>query len=251
MFHRFLVFAAMAAALLSTGRLYAGGPPWLCIPIDGVTSGNAKACTELINAKLGSKMWQHDGRYDGGAQLRLAPEQYYLAFYMQEDVGIGEIEGALKGSEFSVPRDKLRLFGHVILEIEVGKSSAKELVTALGAIANVSIDKVEGDKERLVVTAQMPYPVVDERPTPESVGWDKFAWNDYTSQAPKKSESPISSQALPSYETFRDVAAKHNASLKEVRWSTEHACRALGCVTAQQSNSEIAVALERTSAKSN
>jgi hypothetical protein len=96
----------------------------------------------------------------------------------------------------------------------------------------------------------MPYPVVKDRPTPESIGWTTFANNDYTSTRPSGSESPISRESLPSYDSFRDAIAGHNASLKDIRWSTTHACRALGCITVPEPDAGVA-ATERTVSKSN
>jgi hypothetical protein len=250
MFRKILVVAAVAVVAAVPGRLIAGGPPWLCLPIDGVTAENAKACTELIEAKLGSKLWQQAGPYGGGATIRPDGDERYLTFYMQEDITLAQIEAALDGSEFSIPRDRLRLFGHVILEIDAGETSSKDVVSALRAMSNVSIAESQRNKDRVVAIVEMPYPVVKDRPKPESIGWIKFAKNDYSSALPSGSESPISRESLPSYDSFRDVLTKHNASLKDIRWSTAHACRALGCVTAPQTDPGIAAA-KRTVSKSN
>jgi hypothetical protein len=247
MCRKLLILAAVAALPLLPGRLFAGGPPWLCIPVDGVTSGNAKACMELINTKLGNKLWQHDGPYGGGAAIHHDKDQQYLTFYMQQDVRLSEIEAALKGTEFSIPRDRLRLFGHVILEIDPGQAPHKALLASLETLDQVSVAESQAEKNLLLVTAQMPYPVVRDRPKPDFIGWEKFARNDYTSQSPSKTESPTTRDSLPSYDSFRDLVAKHDASLRDIRWSMAHACRALGCVDAPKSAAEIAATFERSS----
>jgi hypothetical protein len=250
MFRKFLIIAAVAVASAVPGRLIAGGPPWMCLPIEGVTPENAEACARLIEAKLGGKLWQQAGPYGGGATIRQDGDQRYVTFYMQEDLRLAEVESALEGSEFSIPRDRLRLFGHVILEIDAGETPSQDLVSALGEIAHVSVAETQTNKNRLMATVEMPYPVVKDRPTPESIGWIKFAKNDYTSTRPSGSESPISRESLPSYDSFRDVIAGHNASLKDIRWSTTHACRALGCILVPEPDAGIA-ATERTVSKSN
>jgi hypothetical protein len=79
------------------------------------------------------------------------------------------------------------------------------------------------------------------------LSWETFAWNDYTSVAPKKSDSPVGRQDLPGYDVFRHVLAKHQASLKDIHWSMAHACRALGCVSAPKADKAIATATKLSS----
>ena len=63
------------------------------------------------------------------------------------------------------------------------------------------------------------------------VGWDKFHRNDLSSDQSTKSESPATAGQLPTYGQIRDVVSKHGAGLNGIRWSEQHACRPLGCVT--------------------
>jgi hypothetical protein len=239
--HNLLYLAALAHLLWLPSQLSAGGPPWLCLPIDGVTADNQSACTALISAKLEHKLWPKSESFRS-AEIHRDGDQSYLTFYMKEDIGLAEIEAAFQGSEFAIPRDRIRLFGHAVLDIDAQKASAKELVAALDALPNVAIDEVDENKGLLRATVQMPYPVVDNRPNPENLSWEKFAWNDYTSVAPKKSDSPVGRQELPDYQAFRDVLATHHASLKDIHWSTAHACRALGCVSAPKADKAIGAA---------
>jgi hypothetical protein len=238
MSHKSLPFAAALSLLLSS-RLLAGGPPWLCLPIEGATAKNAKACTARIEAKLGAKLFDQPKNYSG-AEIHRDGDQQYLTFYMKEEVALGEIEAALKGSAFSIPRDKIKLFGHAILEIDLQKSSSKEITAALDAMDNVSIDDSAVNQGQLLATVQMPYPVVDNRPNPNDLRWETFARNDYTAADSSKSETPIAAKALPGFHAFRDLLSSQGASLKDVRWSTTHACRALGCVVVPQDEAVVA-----------
>jgi hypothetical protein len=223
------LFTVAAVLLLSPARLIAGGPPWLCLPVDGVTPDNVKQCADLLGAKLKDKMSQHPG-WDRGVEMRKHDNQYYLAFYMGEDVGLREVEAALAGSRFSVSRDRLRLFGHVILEIDARKATDKELLAALEALNHVSVAKSEHEDDLLVVTVDMPYPVEDNRRERLTAGWEKFHRNDFASDQATKSEPAATSRSLPSYEAMRSIVARHKATLKDVRWSTNYACRPLGGV---------------------
>ena len=86
---------------------------------------------------------------------------------------------------------------------------------------------------------------------PKTVWSEKFVKNDYTSAQSTKSDSPIGAEELPSYNAFRDVLAKHNANLTGIRWSTTHACRALGCVSVPQADAVLATATELSSPEKN
>jgi hypothetical protein len=198
------------------------------LPIDGVTSDNLKACADLLTAKLEGKPVTHAG-WNHGIKIREHSNQWYLTFYMGEDVGLREVEAALKGSRFSIPRDRLRLFGHVILEIDAKKTPQKELLAELDALDNVSITESKDKDDLILVTVDMPYPVEDGRREKLSIGWDKFRWNDFASDQ-SSSDNSITSRKLPSYGAVRDVVAKHNAKLHDIRWSTNYACRPLGAV---------------------
>lgn len=218
-----------AWALLPAAAAWAGGPPFLCLPVEGVTSANVERCTELLNARLAGKFFEH-GNLPRGVKLSERSGQWYLAFYMGSDVRLSDVTSALEGSGASVPLDKLRFFGHVILEIESPAASRPALLADLAALNCVSVAQSKADKDRLLVTVDMPYPVENGRSDLESVGWVSFKRNELTSDPAKRSESPATAEKLPGYRAISDVIQKHNASLKGVRWSTDHACRPLGCV---------------------
>jgi hypothetical protein len=229
---RSISFLTVAAVLLLfPTRLLAGGPPWLCLPIDGVTAGNAKACADFLTAELKDK--SAGPGWDRGVQIHQHANQWYLTFYMGKDVALSDVEAALKGSSYSIPRDRLRLFGHVILEIDAGKAAPKELLAALDKLDYVSIEKTDDKDNLFLVTLDMPYPVEDGGRDGLNVAFAKFQRNDFASDQSTKTEPATTSRELPSYKAFRDVVAAHKASLKDVRWSAQYACRPLGGVAVE------------------
>ena len=157
--------------------------------------------------------------------------QWCLAFYMGSDVRLGDVTAALEGSPFSVPLDKLRFFGHVILEIDARSASRQALLSDLEALHCVSVAESKADANLLLVTVDMPYPIDNGKSDLDTVGWVKFQRNDFASDQSTRSEPPVTTQKLPSYNEIRAAAAKHSASLKGIRWSTTHACRPLGGLT--------------------
>jgi hypothetical protein len=225
-----------ALLLLVPSQLIAGGPPWLYLPIDGVTLDNERACIELLTAKLGGKTWPHAGSRSREIQIHQFKTQSYLTFYMGKDVGLAEVESALKGSRFSVPRDKLRLFGHAILEIDTRTAPSKEMLADLEALNFVSVAKSEEKNGHFEVTIDMPYPMIGARPQPESIGWETFTRNDFASDQSTKSEPPASPRQLPAYSDFHKIVSKHKGKLKDIRWDTYYACRPLGAAASSTSN---------------
>jgi hypothetical protein len=229
---RKLSLVAVATLFLALPtRLLAGGPPWLAVPMDGLNSDNTKATNELLTAKLKDKLYSPDV-FRGVAILEHA-KQPYATIFIKEDVGLRDIEAALKGSGVSVPRDRLHLFGHAILEIDPQSASPKELLADLAKLDYVTVADSENKDGRLLVSIDMPYPPEERRG--ESVAWEKFVRNDRSSDQATKNESPATREMLPSYNAIRDVVAKHKATLKDIRWDTEHACRTVGCVAVPDS----------------
>jgi hypothetical protein len=216
---------AIVTLLLSfPALLLAGGPPWLCLPIDGVTAENAPACARLIEGKLkdgispnypGVKLLQHD-------------KQWYATFCLGKPVDLSDVDAALNGSGFSVPQKKLRLFGHVILEVDAGASSAKELLAALETLQNVSVANSAETKDRLLVTVDMPYPADPKGFDRESIAFDSFRRNDFSTGSDR---TATTADKLPTLSDFRDLVAQHKATLKSVQWSDIYRMRPLGCVT--------------------
>jgi hypothetical protein len=238
MFQKLSFVAVVAVGVLLPERVFAGGPPWLNIPIDGVTAENVQACTELLASKLDHKRWQHAGSFDDKFRLLQYADQWYLTFFMGEDVALSEVERALKGSEFSIPRDRLHMFGHVILEIDARDASPQKLVSDLDGLEYVSIEESQPAKDRFLVTVNMPYPVQYERPNEASLDLGSFQWNDFASDQSVRSQPEATARMLPSLDAFRALVEKHGASLEDIRWSVHYACRAQGSVAV--SDSEVA-----------
>lgn len=223
-------YGVVAAFLLLPAGVLAGGPPFLCLPVDGVTSENVQVGTDRLDSRLEKLMWKHS-RELGRVRIVQREGQSHLTFYMGSDVRLSDVEAALDKTGFSVPRDRLRLFGHAILEISSSPESKEKLLADLEALPYVSVTESTMDNDVLLVTLDMPYPTETNRSVRESVGWDRFRRNDLSSdQIARSQESPITATQLPSYKELRDVVAKHDARLKGIRWSQNYACRALGAV---------------------
>ena len=247
MLRRIPFLAVAAALLLFPSSLLAGGPPWLCLPIDGVTKDNAGDCAELLTTKLKSKLNPHIAQ-PRGIEMRQHADQWYLTFYMGDDVRLSDVEAALRGSDFSMPHKRLHLFGRVILEIDAG-TQAKQLLSDLEALDYVSVAETESTKDLLQVTIDMPYPA-GNRPEEDTLAFDKFERNDFASDPATRSEPPATAKALPSFSALRDVAARHDVTLKDVRFSTNYVCRALGGVAVSDAERKVSASRsERTSPK--
>jgi hypothetical protein len=226
----------LAALPLVPGRLMAGGPAWLCLPIDGVTSQNSGSCAALLTARLAGKRPSH-APWNRDVQIREHENQWYLTFYMGKNVALREVEAALAGSEFSVPRDRLRLFGHVVLEIDAGKQVPKQFLADLEALPFASVAESTAEQDRLLVTVDMPYPAAGSSPERDFAGWDKFHRSDLSSDPATKTEPPATADKLPGYDALRRLAARHGVGLKDIHWNPRYACRPLGGVAAASAQS--------------
>jgi hypothetical protein len=214
-------FVTAAISVLIPCQLFAGGPPWLCLPIDGVTADNASQCARRLADASGRPLGED------GVEMREEREQWYARISMRKDVTLRQVAEALQDSPFVVPREKLRLFGHAILEIDIGAATADRLLADLEAMEYVAVERSITERGLLVVTVDMPYPVPVGPSHRESVRWDTFQRNEFSTPSPR-SETPATARMLPSHQAFRDVVAKHHAALKDIRWSTRYACRPLG-----------------------
>ena len=218
----------MFAVLLSLpAAAFAGGPPWLCLPIEGVTEKTAPACAELLTTKLQDKLW----KYEGNLRVKVAAHegQWYTTFPMGKEVALSEVEAALKGSKLTVTKGSLRLFGHVILEIDPRKGSAKDIIAKLDEIKEVSIAEAESREGKLLVTIDMPYPADDSGKERGTVGWTSFRRSDLSTETGDR--SPRTASELPAYEDLQTVVSKCGGNLKDLHWSQNFACRTLGGVT--------------------
>ena len=87
MFRATSLLALAGLFLFLPTRLLAGGPAWLSVPLDGVTSDNAKACGELLTAKLADQLASGSPR----VELRQQGAQWYLTCYLGKDLSLGDI----------------------------------------------------------------------------------------------------------------------------------------------------------------
>ena len=216
---------AVAALLLSPAALLAGGPPRLCLPVSGVTAENAPACAKRLADALGD-------RVVGKVELRENDKQWYAMFQFNcERVTLTELDRALADSPFSVARDKLRLFGHVMLEVRIDEASEQKLLADLKAVKHLTIEKSERGKCTFFVTAVMPYPKYFGRDTAEfgktPVKDERFG-AEPSDFAPRPA-TPATARDLPSYDALRAVVEKHGGELNGIRWEC-WGCRVLGGV---------------------
>jgi hypothetical protein len=232
-------FAVAAMLLILPTRLLAGGPPWLCLPIDGATDENLKSTNDLLAANLASKVYPAD-QFAGVAVMQQGAQSYATVF-MKEDVSLSEVESALKGTGISVPHDRMHLFGYATLEIDPRKAVPDEVLAALKGLKHVSVAKSETKDGLLVVTVDMPYPN-EEGSRGKSVGWDSFKRGDMSSDQTTHNEPSIGMKSLPTYNTFRDAIAKHDAVLRDIRWTTQYACRTVGACAEPKAGRDVAAA---------
>jgi hypothetical protein len=217
------------ALVLVPAQLLAGGPAWLCVPIDGVTSANQEKCIQVLGDALKDSILGF-GERQSALQIQRHENQWYATFHPADDVRLSEMEKALKGSEFSIPRDRMRLFGHVILEVKSPAENQKAIEQQLDALeyAAVSGDKTETSAGEIIL--DMPYPTQMRRGSDGVRFWeDSYQWNDLNTVT-TRTDAPATTQTLPSPKDLGKVLAGHDAELKDLRWSPVYHCRAIGSV---------------------
>ncbi len=217
----------MCAAALTPARVFAGGPPWLTLPIEGATAATAADCAKLLQAKLSDKV----SPYLEGPNVRVIERdgQFYLAVDMNKDVRLSDITAALKGSEFSARTDELHLFGHVVLEIKAPAADEKALVAGLEKLGGTSVAESKAEGDAIAITIDMPYPADMNQVKRGNAGFAAFTWNDLASHA-RKSEKAVTGAGLPSYDAIAKVVSQHGGKLTDLRWSIKYACRPVGGV---------------------
>ena len=232
MFRQLAVCVAIACLLLSPAIALAGGPPGLCLPIDGATAENAPQCAKLI-ATLGKDIER--------AAMKNNDGQWFVIFHFnRENLRLTDIEKALKGSPFTVARDKLRLFGDVILEVDLRGASADKLLADFKAVKNASVSGSAQKNKTLLVTLTMPGPAFDG---PELAKFGDVSFRQQTFKSEGQSEA-VKASELPTYDALRSIVSKHNASLTTLRWDC-WGCRVLGCVATDSPASKVSAANTR------
>jgi hypothetical protein len=228
MSRRITLSAVAGICLLFSAAVRAGGPPWLSLPVDGATPERIETAEKMLSEKLGGKVWKADAS-DATAAFQKQGNQTYLVFNLNEDVGLADIDAALKGSSISIPRDNLHLFSDAILQIDPRKASMKELTGVLAKMPGVSVQKTSSKDGLLLVTLLMPSP--DSNAARRgSVGFEIFSARFDREERGDRSAPDITAQSLPTYSDFRRTIEKHGAALKDVVWSASFGCRPLGAV---------------------
>lgn len=205
--------AVTVVLFLSPAQLLAGGLPRLCLPVNGVTADNANACVKRVADALGAKGENVEVRENG--------KQWYVLFnYNGGPLALGDLDAAFKGSPFSIPRDNLRLFGYMTLEVEVGEAEVPKLLADLKAVKHLLVVESKWDMGVLVVRVAAPIPKHHGRETLEfgKLPVEKELFGTDPSDRTPGYDPPAAARDLPTHDGLRAVVEKHTGRLKEVRW---------------------------------
>ena len=227
MFRQLTICAAIAWLLLAPAIALAGGPPRLCIPIDGATTANAHSCGKLVTAALGKGVMNVDMRQNDG-------QWYLLLNFNRDKVRLNEIDAALKGSPFSVPRDKMRVFADAVVEIDLRSANADKLIADLKALDHVTVGETKKVGGVLTVALAAPAPTYRERDT--EFGAVAFHKESFRAEAPNAPETSL--KELPTYTALTKVVEKHQAKVANFGWDLL-GCRVMGCVVGPGSTTKV------------
>jgi hypothetical protein len=213
-----LSLSVIAALLLSAAPLLAGGLPRLCLPVDGVTAGNSADCAKRVAGALGDRAEQIE-------MLQNDKQWYVLAAINGDQADLGKLDAAFKGSPFSIPRDRLRLFGPMTLEVQIDESATAKFLADLKAVKHLRIEESKRDRGTLFVTVTTPLSRHFGREAADfgKVAFDQERFGAEPNDFGLKADPPATARDLPSYAGLRAVVEKHNGTLKGVRW------KLLGC----------------------
>jgi hypothetical protein len=150
---------------------------------------------------------------------------------------LSDFTSALKGSPYSISVDELSLFGHVIVEVEVGSVPTDKVLSGLKNIGQVAVEKSQTEGNMLLVTLDIPYPAGEWRPNAKATEWGTFQRNDFSSV---QSRETITSQELPTYPALNKLLSANEAKLTNLKWSPDFWCRPLGAVKALNVSDEVA-----------
>jgi hypothetical protein len=212
------VVVVAVALLLSPAPLVAGGLPRVCLPVDGVTADNAKACAKLIADALPGRAERVEQRENG--------KQWYALFSLNAgELDLVKLEAALKAGRFTIPRDKLRPFGEVVLEVEVGAAADAKVLADLKAIKNLTVTQSNRAGGVQVVTAVVPFPPHTGREVDDfgKEPFEKLRFGVERSDFAPQIVPPAGPRDLPVFADLRAAIEKHNGALKGMRW------KLLGC----------------------
>jgi len=228
MTRQIVLLGAAIILLSSTVAAQAGGWPRLCLPLNGVTNGNAEDCRQLVNQRLGLRLTPSKVRRNV-VELVQQDGQWYIAMFLTKNVGLSEVEKALEGSDFSLARDRLRLFGHANLVVQAPEKSRDSLLADLKEVRNVSVGSTKKLEDSLQITIDMPYPMSSDGKG-GSLDWVEYRWGDLSSEQSRRHRDPIMADGLPSYRLLQQLIKMHGGTLNDIDWGISWGCRTLGCV---------------------
>jgi hypothetical protein len=210
--------AVAGLVVLMSMDLRAGGPPLLCLPVDGVTEANTAECTARLAKGLGDTLWTRTP--PAATRLEKHDGQWYALLYLsgQRDVKLSDIDDALKGSDFSVPRGVLHFVGQVQLEVDLPVSAQEAVLKDLSAIDRVEVEQVSRTPKGMLVTLVLA----------ESDRRDVFQLLKPPSTNSSESTSTLTAASLPSYAALCELMSRHDARLNDVAWSARWACSTFG-----------------------
>jgi hypothetical protein len=239
--------------VLTSSHVMAGGLPRLCLPLEGVTADNADACAQRLAKSLGDEVSR--------LAVRQIDSQWYVLFsYNRDHIRLNDLDTALQGSPCSVSHDKLRLFGEVVLEIDLGKvdpakvdpakvdpakvnpgsvdpgsvdpgkASADKLLADLAAVKHVSVGEKQQKQGLLRVTLTLPQARYFGRET-DDFGKKPLRTETFHIEGSAAAAEGVKVGDLPSYDALRSLVQKHQARLTGLRWKCL-GCRVLGAVAA-------------------
>jgi hypothetical protein len=199
------------------------------VPVGGVTAENSGACARRLADALGSRAQKVELRENG--------KQWYAMFQFNcEHVTLGELDAALKESPFTIPRDHLRLFGHVVLEVEIRDASVPKLLDGLKAVKHLTVSESKREAGVQYLTVAMPYPRYSGGETADfgKLPFEKELFGAVAFDDAPRADPPVAARDLPTYDGLRTVVEKHGGTLKGVRWKC-WGCRVLGGVAVANS----------------
>jgi hypothetical protein len=214
-------FGSVAAVLLILlpSQVLAGGLPRLCLPIDVRDTANTQADFETLLDSLRNQLERCYG--SDGVKLHQHDNQWYATITLERDVSLQDVAVALKDSPFFVPLERLRLFGIVILELKVDTAATltDELLSDLEALEHVSVEKSQRAEDVLLVTLETPYRLTHD------------IFRELSPRVTESGKTPRKADLFPGFVDLRKLAAKHDATFNDLRWSRSYACRMVGCLS--------------------
>jgi hypothetical protein len=219
MFRPCVPAAATVLLVLVPVPLLAGGPARLCLPIAGLTEENTGACADLLRTGLQKKLLPDAPRDRIAFQHHHGQGYALLSLNWNVEVRLSDVEAALAGSPFSVPRDRLRLFGPVQLHLQADRTAQPGILDDLKQWKHAELQDSQQTDEQLVITMLLP---ADGRRSIVPLVHGSLQAN--------AADPTITGESLPRVVALQQLVAGHGARLNDIGWSGSWTCRVVGCV---------------------